>query len=262
MLFVIMNVSNIKYKKSLPYILFSIAFIIFFITATPGFSDIYYKEVSIETINGVTVLNKVYGEWHCMYLYYLLGYFTSMISVIIYSTVKRKVASNIHAIVLAFSVLINIGVWLIEQLVEINFEFLSVSYIISEIFLLGIYILLQENDKPTFGLVKLLPTPKAPDYNLYTYDSQNINLPSENSSLKEKYSLHSEEILKFFKAGILELTPTETTIYNHYISGKSIKEVMNILGIKENTIKFHNKNIYKKLGVSSRKQMIEIGKKL
>jgi DNA-binding CsgD family transcriptional regulator len=31
---------------------------------------------------------------------------------------------------------------------------------------------------------------------------------------------------------------------------------MEQLNIKENTLKFHNKNIYGKLGVSSRKQLI------
>jgi DNA-binding CsgD family transcriptional regulator len=30
------------------------------------------------------------------------------------------------------------------------------------------------------------------------------------------------------------------------------------LNIKENTLKYHNRNIYNKLGVSSRKQLIEL----
>jgi DNA-binding CsgD family transcriptional regulator len=37
---------------------------------------------------------------------------------------------------------------------------------------------------------------------------------------------------------------------------------MAILNIKENTLKFHNKNIYGKLGVSSRKQLLEIHKQI
>ena len=31
---------------------------------------------------------------------------------------------------------------------------------------------------------------------------------------------------------------------------------MEMSGIKENTLKYHNKNIYNKLGVSSRKQLL------
>ena len=33
-----------------------------------------------------------------------------------------------------------------------------------------------------------------------------------------------------------------------------------MLNIKENTLKFHNKNLYHKLGVSSRKELLEIYK--
>ena len=38
--------------------------------------------------------------------------------------------------------------------------------------------------------------------------------------------------------------------------GKTAKEIVEILGIKENTLKYHNKNIYSKLGISSRKQLL------
>jgi DNA-binding CsgD family transcriptional regulator len=42
--------------------------------------------------------------------------------------------------------------------------------------------------------------------------------------------------------------------------GKSTKDILTELNIKENTLKFHNKNIYSKLGVSSRKELIAISK--
>ena len=35
---------------------------------------------------------------------------------------------------------------------------------------------------------------------------------------------------------------------------------MQLHSITENTVKFHNKNIYSKLGVSSRKQLLEISR--
>ena len=37
-----------------------------------------------------------------------------------------------------------------------------------------------------------------------------------------------------------------------------IKEIREKINITENTLKYHNKNIYGKLGVSSRKQLISI----
>ena len=51
-------------------------------------------------------------------------------------------------------------------------------------------------------------------------------------------------------------------IFEAYIARMSTKEVMAMLNITENTLKFHNKNIYHKLGVSSRKELLEIYKQL
>lgn len=61
---------------------------------------------------------------------------------------------------------------------------------------------------------------------------------------------------RFFLQGIHSLTPTEAKIFDLYLADKSAKEIVAILGITENTLKFHNKNIYNKLGVASRKQML------
>lgn len=61
---------------------------------------------------------------------------------------------------------------------------------------------------------------------------------------------------EYFKMGIKTLTKQERTIFELYLSGKSAPEILEITGIKERTLKFHNGNIYEKLGVHSRKQML------
>ena len=52
------------------------------------------------------------------------------------------------------------------------------------------------------------------------------------------------------------LTPTEVRIYQLYQEGKNQTEIAEIIGIKINTMKYHTKNIYSKLGISSRKQLL------
>ncbi len=59
-----------------------------------------------------------------------------------------------------------------------------------------------------------------------------------------------------FKSGIKTLTEKEREIFNLYLSGKTAKEITEILDIRESTLKFHNHNILAKLGVPSRKQML------
>jgi len=236
MLMTIVKVCRLRYIKWISYLLVAISLFMFFVAASPGYLDIYYKEVSLQTVNGVTVLEKVYGPWHVLYLVFLLAYFAAMIAAIVHAAVRKTVPSHVQAVFLTAAVFANLGVWLLEQLVQINFEFLSVSYIISEIFLLGLYLLIQDSEK-MFGV----PTP-------------------EQQATENKLTKEMLEQQKRFLQGLGTLTPTEKAIYDRYIDGKSTKEIMAELNIKENTLKFHNKNLYGKLGVSSRKALIEIAK--
>ena len=60
----------------------------------------------------------------------------------------------------------------------------------------------------------------------------------------------------YFLAGLQTLTEAERNLFEQYLSGKSVKEILAINGIKESTLKYHNHNLLGKLGVSSRKQML------
>ena len=58
----------------------------------------------------------------------------------------------------------------------------------------------------------------------------------------------SSEMMEYFAQGLDTLTSQERQIYEAYLSGMSTKDIMIELNIKENTLKFHNKNLYSKLG--------------
>lgn len=60
----------------------------------------------------------------------------------------------------------------------------------------------------------------------------------------------------YFLAGLQTLTEAERNLFEHYLSGKSVKEILALSGIKESTLKYHNHNLLGKLGVTSRKQML------
>lgn len=59
-----------------------------------------------------------------------------------------------------------------------------------------------------------------------------------------------------FLEGLERLTPKEKEALGYYIEGKTVQEVIQIMGIKETTLRYHNRNIYSKLGVSSLKQLL------
>lgn len=239
---IILNITTIRFPKWLPGLLLGIGAVVFLIAASPGYLDIYYKEVYFERINGVSVLNKVYGPLHSLSLVYLLGYFAAMVTTIVHATVTDKVRSTVYAAILAAAVFVNIGVWMIEQLVRIDFEILSVSYIISECFLLGLLLFIAEQEKQK-ALLQQLSSGAAPD-------AGKTSEPAD------------PEQLAVFLEGLTRLTPKEQQIYDCYVAGKSTAEIMEQLNIKENTLKFHNKNLYSKLGISSRRQLTQLHRQI
>ena len=66
-----------------------------------------------------------------------------------------------------------------------------------------------------------------------------------------------EESYRMFVENISLLTAKEKDIFDLYLQGLVPKEVTNRLNITENTLKYHNKNIYGKLGIKSRKELLQ-----
>lgn len=66
----------------------------------------------------------------------------------------------------------------------------------------------------------------------------------------------SPDDYEYFCVSLKMLTPAEKNIFNSYLSGKTIKQIAEENGIKEATVKFHNHNIYDKLGVTNKKQLL------
>ena len=239
MLMIILRACGMKRKRWLTGLLLGMGVAVFLVAASPGYLDIYYRCVSLEQVGGVSVLVKEYGSWHCLYLIYLLSYFATMIAVIAFATWKKRMPSNKHAVIVAAAVFVNIGVWFMEQLIHVDFEFLSISYIISELFLLCLYLMMQEYETPPQKAAEAVAGEVAP-------------------ILPEAIEKAAKDELEAFSRGLITLTPTERLIYDLYLEGKSTKEVLRDMNITENTLKYHNKNIYGKLGVSSRKQLLEL----
>ena len=254
MLMIILNVTNTQYRKWLPAALLGLAAVIFLIAASPGILDIYYKDVSFEIEHGVSTLKKVYGPLHPLYLFYLVGYFGAMVTIIIHASIKKTVETTAHAIILAIAVLVNIGVWLSEQLATFDFEMLSVSYIISELFLLGVHLVMNENRR----LRQIAKQVEA----VQNYTERETTVPDVMLETPLAEETIDPARLEAFINGLQKLTPAEQAIYDAYIARVTTKEIMANLNIKENTLKYHNRNIYGKLGVSSRKELLEVYKQL
>lgn len=244
---IIINATHIPFRRWIPGVLLGIAVLMFFIAASPGYLPIYYKHVSFEIVDGVATLVKEYGPLHSLYLVYLLGYFGAMVASIVHATLTDKIDSLAYAVIIAIAVFVNLGVWLIEQLVSIQFEILSISYIISECFLLGLHALMAEAEKT-----------KARSAAEITVSPEPVTPPTETAGSAS--TAEDPEQIQAFLEGLSNLTPKERELYNCYTAGLTTDVIMAQLSIKENTLKFHSKNLYSKLHVKSRKQLVALHK--
>ncbi|MPN16433.1 hypothetical protein SDC9_163773 [bioreactor metagenome] len=59
-----------------------------------------------------------------------------------------------------------------------------------------------------------------------------------------------------FLTGISRLTKTQREIFSLYLDGKKGKEIIELRSFSINALKYHNKEIYGKLGVSSLKELL------
>ena len=242
MLLIILDVCQVKRKKWLTVTLVTISTLAFALAASGDWLGLYYREVSISVINGMTRLVKEYGPLHILYPVYLLSYFLTMVVVILLASKRKVLASPKYAVFLAAAVLMNIGVWAVEQIIDVDFEFLSVSYVITEAMLLLIYSMLRD-----FGIVQ----PGGALVSLQTLIQRNAR-PTPTGQLPPDM----EELFQSFAQKVKTLSSAEQRILNYYIEGHEISEIPELAYISIHTVKKHNRSIYQKLAIASRDELM------
>ena len=145
MLMMVLRFCGMRRRKTLMVTLVSIGIVMLGITTSPGILPIYYKTVDFEIVDGTAKLIREYGPLHTLYYVYLIGYMLSMVGVTLHAISKKKIRSRQHTVLLLCTVLCNIAIWLIEQFLPRGFEWLSVSYILTECLILAIYRSMQKH---------------------------------------------------------------------------------------------------------------------
>ena len=242
MLFIIMEVCRIKKRKWLNIGLIVISTLAFMLAASGDWLGLYYKSVQIENINGMTVLTKVYGPLHILYRVYLLSYFGFMVACIIRAAACKKLVSVKYAVFLAAVVLGNIAVWAVGQFIDLDFEFLSVSYIATEVLLLLLYGLLQD-----YGILQ--PHGEMASVKMLK-QLQERQVPAG------ELPPNMEEMFSGFAAKVATLSTAERRILNYYIDGYETAQIPDMAFISIHTVKKHNRSIYQKLEIASRDELM------
>lgn len=126
-------------------------------------------------------------------------------------------------------------------------DFLSVQDYEVENKMLSLELEMQENRK------KLEQIENEHELIQREYDKAKVEV--ERLAKKREADVDEEEYKRFLEC-LATLTRKEKEILNLYVKGCSSKDILETLNITDNTLKYHNRNIYSKLGVKSRKQLL------
>ena len=241
MFLTIVRLCGFEIKKTHIITCLTLGAVMFAIIASSPMLPLYYKSVAIEMIDGATKLVKEYGVLHPVYTVYLLGYFAAMIGTIIHSVRKKKIGNPKLAGFIAAIVCGNIVIWLFEKMVSWEYEFLSVTYIISELLLLLVYWMMQDyvlkRDVPTYTPAK----------------KEELAVQITTMTIEAKLA----KVLTFVKEDN-PLSIREREILEMVIAGTKRKEIADTMHLSENTIKTYTRTLYGKLGISCREELYEL----
>ena len=241
MFLTIVRLCGFEIKKAHVITCVSLGALMFVMVASSPMLPLYYKSVDIEMIDGAAKLVKEYGVLHPVYLVYLLGYFATMIGTIIHSVRKKKIGNPKLAGFIAAIVCSNIVMWLFEKMVNWEYEFLSVTYIISEFLLLIVYWMLQDYVHKN-------------DLHTYTQaEKEKLAVQITEMTMEAKLA----KVLTFVKEDN-PLSMREREILEMVIAGKKRREIADKMHLSENTVKTYTRTLYGKLGISCREELYEL----
>lgn len=244
-LMMVVRLSGLRFPPVLRRVLIMINTAVFLITASGGYSSLYYKEVSLEVVNGAARLVKVYGPLHGFYKVYVIGYFMAIAAVICYAAVKKTSVSARHTGFLAIMLLGNIALWLAENITGAGFEFLTISYLMTESLILLLHGILQEYEDPS---------PAASPGDL-AYTDEDASSTAE----MQHEAFRADEIRAVFGAweDISSLSQREQEVLRFILEKRKRKDIAQVMFVTESTIKKHTGGIYKKLDVANRTELFE-----
>ena len=242
MLLIISEVCRMKKRNWLRCLFVGISTAAFALAASGDWLGLYYTSVDITSIGGMTKLVKEYGPLHILYTVYLLSYVLIMVAMIWYAAKKQRISSFKYTILLFVAVLLNIGVWAVEQCFDENFEFLCVSYIVTEVILLLLYSMLRD-----YGIVQ--PDGQVVSVQMLTQLNTRRITPGA-------LPPGMEDLLRAFAGKVRTLSSAERRILDFYIEGHDTADIPDLAFISIHTVKKHNHSIYQKLGVASRDELL------
>lgn len=149
---------------------------------------------------------------------------------------------------------------IVKSIFRLNFILSSLLILLLTAGIILSFFLSRKYIRPIFHGFDIIKSKKIHEHGNVKIPEINdlIEFLSTNENILEEANREQIPIplLEEFVNNTKDLSPAERDVFYLYVQGYTAKEIANILSLSINTIKTHNKRIYMKLNVGSRKELL------
>lgn len=125
-----------RIHKFFKAILFILAVAVLIFVSSVGSTTLYYKNISLISVNGVSILDKEYGPMHTLYPAYLFIVCIAALVIILKTMKAKRDVSYITSVSLLLAMMIMLTVYVVQKSMHLKIEMLPWAYVVSEIIIL------------------------------------------------------------------------------------------------------------------------------
>ena len=138
MFMTIAELCDIHIPKMLVWAMMFANTLMLLIVLSMGYSTQYYIKADLQKIDGNVIMVKEYGPMHGLYLLFLLAYVVGMFLLVSKGIRNKQRVSYKYSYLLLIMVVSNVAVYVLRTFMQTRYEFITYSYIFSELILLYI----------------------------------------------------------------------------------------------------------------------------
>lgn len=127
--FTVCEVCHVNLKKRIMFVLTFIQCLVFFCVCTIGYSDIYYKNVSFDSLAGTGYLVREYGPTHILHPLTLVLLLAAAIGVTAWTCFSKKMTNRKELIKMMIFASISVSCYIFQKILKINFDIAPISYL-------------------------------------------------------------------------------------------------------------------------------------
>lgn len=131
--FIISDICNIKLPKPVVILMSVFSMIVYIFVLTIGYSDLYYKSVSLTKSGNVSVLIKEYGAFHFLSTILFFSYMSIALIFIFYTFCKKEKYSFKTLVSISGMLIGGIVLFLISRFLKFHTEITPFMYVVSMI---------------------------------------------------------------------------------------------------------------------------------